>query len=118
MTLPISIVLLMQATVAPDRPADVVGRATRAVESDSVAPLVSLWQAAVARDSANLVALLGLATVARLTYAFPAAERHYAKIAARSPRSSHAAWAALGIAESRLYRRHFDSVATWFDSAA
>ena len=115
MSLTLSMFLLLQGV---DDPAGIVRAATHAIERDGVAPAVTRWQAVLARDASNVGALLGLATVARLAYDFPAAERHYATIAARAPRSSHAAWAALGVAESRLYRRHFDSVATWFDSAA
>jgi len=119
-TLPLITLLALQATVAAQRPADVVREATHAIESDSVGPAVARWRAVLARDSTNLAARLGLATIARLTYDFASADRHYAAIEARAPAlgTTYRAWSALGRAESRIYRLPFDSVTVWYDSAA
>lgn len=65
-----------------DEPATVVREATLAVEHDSVAPLRALWLARRATDSLDRAALLGLATLARLTYDYPAAERLYRSLTA------------------------------------
>ena len=85
-----SVFLVLQAAGVANGPATVVQSATRAVEHDSVARASTLWQAALARDSADLGARLGLATIARLTYDFAAADRHYAAIEARAPASGTA----------------------------
>ena len=60
-----------------DDPSAVVREATLAVEHDSVAVLRARWEARRAADSLDRAALLGLATLARLTYDYPAAERRY-----------------------------------------
>ena len=113
-----ALALLVQATTAAD-PAVVVWRAQQAVEADSAALLASAWQSALARDSNDVAALLGLATVARLTYDYPRADAYYSTIVRRSGEHSRfAAWAALGAAESRLYRLPFDSAAAAFTIAA
>ena len=111
-------VLVLQAVVAADHPADVVRQATHAVEVDSMGPAIVRWRASLARDSSDLGALLGLATIARLTYDDLGAERLYAIVVAGSPPgSSYDAWAALGRAESRLYRAPLDSASGWFVTA-
>jgi tetratricopeptide (TPR) repeat protein len=60
-----------------DDPSVVIREATLAVEGDSVAPLRSRWEARRNADSLDRAALLGLATLARLTYDYPAADRIY-----------------------------------------
>jgi tetratricopeptide (TPR) repeat protein len=82
----------------PDEPAAVVREATFAVEHDSVAALRARWLARRASDSLDRAALLGLATLARLTYDYPAAERlHRLLTAADSVRPDrYAAYARLG----------------------
>ena len=68
-------------TTAPPRdPRAVVREATRAVESQSAALPIARWQARLERDPADLEALLGLATLARLTYDYPGAESLYARL--------------------------------------
>ena len=112
-------VLVLQAVVAGSRPADVVRQATHAVEVDSTGPALVRWRASLARDSSDLKALLGLATITRLTYDDAGADQLYAMIAAGTPSgSSYAAWAALGRAESRLYHAPLDSASAWFVTAA
>jgi len=111
-------VLVLQAVVATDRPADVVRQATHAVEVDSAGPALARWRASLARDSSDLGALLGVATITRLTYEDASADRLYARVAAATaPGSSYAAWAALGRAESRLYHAPLDSASAWFVTA-
>ena len=53
-------VLVLQAVVATDRPADVVRQASHAVEVDSAGPALARWRASLARDSSDLGALLGV----------------------------------------------------------
>ena len=113
-----ALALVVQATATAD-PAAVVRGAQRAVEADSAARAATPWRSALARDSNDVAALLGLATIARLTYDYPRADGYYAAIARRSGgRGRYAAWAALGNAESRLYRLPFDSAAAAFTIAA
>lgn len=82
----------------PDDPAAIVHEATLAVEGDSVAGPRSRWVARRATDSLDRAARLGLATLARLTYDYPAAERLYdALIASDSTQPDRfAAYARLG----------------------
>jgi CHAT domain-containing protein len=71
-----------------DDPRTVVREATRAVENDGVAALRALWEARLVRDSADRPALLGLATLCRLTYDYPKAEALYRRLS--EPTSSAA----------------------------
>jgi tetratricopeptide (TPR) repeat protein/voltage-gated potassium channel Kch len=81
-----------------DEPAAVVREATLAVEHDSVAALRALWLARRASDSLERAPLLGLATLARLTYDYPAAERLYRMLTAGDSvrPDRYAAYARLG----------------------
>src|SRR4051794_40169623 len=63
------------AAQTPDDPRAIVFAAERAVTDDSGDVASARWRAALARDSSDRAALLGLATVARMTYDFPTAER-------------------------------------------
>ncbi len=65
-------------------PRDVVQSAERAVQDDSVATVRARWTEALRRDSSDRAAALGLASLARLTYDFTAAERLFAGILARA----------------------------------
>ena len=60
-----------------DDPPAVVRAATLAVEGDSAAALRARWAGRRAADSLDRAATLGLATLARLTYDYPAADRLY-----------------------------------------
>jgi len=73
---PLLLILAVAAGAAED-PRTVVREATRAVESDRAAELRGRWQARLDRDSTDRAALLGLATLARLTYDYPDAEAGY-----------------------------------------
>jgi len=69
-----------QATTPGELGRDVVLEATRAVERDSAAASDKRWRTRLQRNSADRAALLGLASLARLTYAYEAAESLYARI--------------------------------------
>src|SRR3954471_15647073 len=61
-------------------PRDVVHQAIRAVEADSATRLSSIWKSRLERDSTDRVAVLGLASLARLQYDYPEAERLYRRL--------------------------------------
>ena len=73
------------AAQTPDDPRTIVLAAERAVSDDSADVASARWRAALARDSSDRTALLGLATLARMTYDFPAAERLLGRLLARRP---------------------------------
>jgi tetratricopeptide (TPR) repeat protein len=66
---------LFARTQTPDDPRAIVLAAERAVTDDSAQVVSARWRAALARDSSDRAATLGLATLARMTYDFPTAER-------------------------------------------
>lgn len=75
-----------QQTGAQAEPAAraVVQAAERAVSDDSAEVVRVRWTAALQADSGDRAAALGLGSLARLEYDFPAAERHFREILARS----------------------------------
>jgi tetratricopeptide (TPR) repeat protein len=76
--LPVALLLLAASPDTLD-PHVVVGDVIRAIEGDSAEALAARWQAQVGRDSTNREAIFGLATLARLQYRYPDAERLYAR---------------------------------------
>jgi len=93
-----ALVVTMSAQRAED-PRTVLAHATRAVRADSVAPLRARWAARVQRDSSDRAATFGLATIARLTYDYPTAERFYRRLLVDSLRpDSYVAMARLALA--------------------
>ncbi|HEU4629380.1 MAG TPA: CHAT domain-containing protein [Gemmatimonadaceae bacterium] len=68
-----------------DDPREVVHGALLAVEGDSAPALAERWRARLERDPRDRAAMLGLATVARLTYDRTTAERRYRELLALSP---------------------------------
>jgi CHAT domain-containing protein len=82
----------------PDDPRSVLRRAAASVRGDSAAALRTRWQTRLARDSSDRAAALGLATIARLTYDYPAAERLYRRLASGGP-DRFAVYARLGLAQ-------------------
>ena len=68
----------------PDDPRAIVLAAERAVSDDSAQAASARWRAALARDSSDRAATLGLATLARMTYDFPTAERLLQRLLAGS----------------------------------
>jgi hypothetical protein len=86
-TAPVGLVAALLLSAAPtqgrgpDDPRAVVRAALRAVEGDSVEALARRWEARLRRDPRDCAAGLGLATLARLTYDLPAADRRYRQLA-------------------------------------
>ncbi|MEZ0332622.1 MAG: CHAT domain-containing protein, partial [Gemmatimonadales bacterium] len=64
-------------------PRVVVHTAERAVSDDSLETVRARWSAALAGDSTDRAAALGLGSVSRLTYDFAAAERYFTSLLAR-----------------------------------
>jgi tetratricopeptide (TPR) repeat protein len=97
----------------------VVRQAIHAVEGDSVSLVRVRWSARVQQDSTDRAALLGLATLARLTYDYPTADRLYPRLF--DPDSLHpdpyAAYARLGRAWSREERGQSDAAGDEFAQA-
>ena len=58
----------------------VVRGALQSVERDSVEPERARWLERLDQDSTDRAALLGLATLARLTYDYPTADRLYPRL--------------------------------------
>jgi len=82
-----------------------VRHALRAVEGDSALRVAARWRRALSRDPTDRRAVLGLATVARLTYAYAEADSQYRALLAPEPpalgdgaRDGAATYAALGVA--------------------
>jgi CHAT domain-containing protein/tetratricopeptide (TPR) repeat protein len=98
---------------------DVVRQAIHAVEGDSIAPVRARWSARLQRDSTDRAGLLGLATLARLTYDYPASDRLYPLLF--SADSLHpdlyAAYARLGRAWSLEERGRSDAAGDEFARA-
>jgi CHAT domain-containing protein/tetratricopeptide (TPR) repeat protein len=76
----LALVPTLTVTSTPGDPRSIVREATRAVENDGAAQVRDLWEASLARDSTDRGALLGLATLSRLTYDYPNAEVLYRRL--------------------------------------
>ena len=101
---------------AADDPRALLRSAVSAIEGDSVPKVAARWRARVARDSSDRPAAFGLATVARLSYDYPDAERGYTRLF-NGAHDRYAVYARLGIAlgfEMRSFNR--DAVSA-FDRA-
>src|SRR5689334_3912312 len=70
-----------------DAPRAVVRRAVAAVEGDSVAVVRARWAARLRSRPDDREAAFGLATLARLTYAYPDAERRFGALIGDGPRA-------------------------------
>ena len=97
----------------------IVRQAVHAVEGDSVGPVQARWSARLARDSSDRAGVLGLATLARLTYDYPTADRLYPRLYDESSRhpDAYAAYARLGRAWSLEERGRSDAAAEEFARA-
>jgi CHAT domain-containing protein/tetratricopeptide (TPR) repeat protein len=97
LSLALALSLVIRADSADD-PRAVVRRALRAVEGDSVRAVAAAWEKRLRGDPADRAAVLGLASVARLTYDYPAAERLYDQLLAGDSTAPdrYAAYARLG----------------------
>lgn len=84
-----------------DDPRALVREATRAVQVDSARWASARWQARLARDPSDRAAMLGLATLARLTYEYRTADRGYRELfATNSLRPDrYAIYARLGLTQ-------------------
>jgi hypothetical protein len=84
MIAPLLSIALSVSAVAPvdttDRAKMVVRQAVHAVEGDSIAPVRAGWSIRLQRDSTDPGALLGLATLARLTYNYAISDRLYPQL--------------------------------------
>jgi CHAT domain-containing protein/tetratricopeptide (TPR) repeat protein len=88
-------------SIRPPTPSEIVVAALRAVDADTAARLAAQWKSRVAHDSSDRSALLGLATLARLQYDYPTAQRLYQQIL-QSPEQQGdriRVYAALGMAQ-------------------
>jgi tetratricopeptide (TPR) repeat protein len=106
-------------TDTADAPRAVVHQAIHAVEGDSIGPVRARWSGRLLEDSTDRAAALGLATLARLTYDYPAADRLYSRLFnADSLRpDSYAAYARLGRAWSFEERGQSDAAGDEFARA-
>ena len=97
---------------AHDDPRAIVHEATRAIENEGEAELRALWQTRLERDATDRGAMLGLATLSRLTYDYPDAEVRYRRLSdpASSPADGFATYAHLGQAWA-LEERGFSNAA-------
>src|SRR4051812_16217861 len=88
-------------------PGAIVRSALRAVEGDSVPALRARWTTRLAADPADRAAMLGLATLDRLTYDYPSAERRYAELYGGSLAADRfSAYARLGAGQALDTRGH------------
>ncbi len=87
--------LLAQAAQPQLDPAGVVRLAVQAVEGDSVSAAAERWSASLARDSSQPAALLGLATLAQLTYRYPKADSLFRRLHAITG-PNHTRWGVMG----------------------
>jgi CHAT domain-containing protein/tetratricopeptide (TPR) repeat protein len=104
LSLLLSILILAPQGPKSADPAEVVLRATRGVMADSVNALTSEWKGALERNPADPAALLGLATLARLTYDYVAAEQWYQKLVPQVGPDRFSPWVGLGRAHGLLVR--------------
>ena len=100
MLLAVSLVVARPAGPQDD-PRVIVRSALHAVEGDSVATVRARWETRLRKDSTDRGALLGVATLARLTYDYPAAERLYRSLVAGARPDRYTAFAQLGLAWGR-----------------
>jgi CHAT domain-containing protein/tetratricopeptide (TPR) repeat protein len=88
------------APQAPEDPGAVVRTAVAAVRGDSVTQVRSRWEQRAARVGTDRGAALGLATLSRLTYDYPEAERRYrALIPSQGRLDRYAVYALLGLGQ-------------------
>ena len=106
------LLLLLQGVPAPGQgggapagdPRDVLLAARHAVEGDSVARVRGRWEQAVRRAPVDRAAQLGLATLARLTNDYAAADRAYAALVATDPARDDAVGAYARVGRALNYR--------------
>lgn len=97
-------------------PRAIVAVATRAVEGDSAGRLRARWTARLSRDAGDRSALLGLATLSRLQYDYPAATTAYRRLMSGSL-DRHSLYARMGLAEGLEERRYTGIARAEYDTA-
>jgi CHAT domain-containing protein len=98
----LAVALVVAHPPAPnDDPRVIVRSGLRAVEGDSVVSVRARWEAQLRRDSTDRAAVLGLATLARLTYDYPTADRLYQRLLVAARPDRYAAYGQLGLAWAR-----------------
>lgn len=95
------VLVLSRQPASGDDPRVIVRNGLRAVEGDSVTAVRARWEARLRKDSTDRAALLGLATLARLTYDYPTAERLYRSLVATARLDRYVTFARLGMAWKR-----------------
>ncbi len=95
-----SVAMPAGAQTAGVRARDIVHAAERAVSDDSADAVRARWGAVLERDSSDIAATLGMASLARLAYDFPAAGRLFQRML--SPARAADEWAVQ--AQIGLYR--------------
>lgn len=107
-----------RAAQSIEDPRAVVRSALRAVEGDSAPALRARWTARLAADPADRAATLGLATLDRLTYDYPSAERRYAALYRDSSAADRfTAYARLGAGQALDTRGHLTEAGDQLDRA-
>ena len=118
----LAILLVLQQSPRPgaESPRAVLLTAARAVEGDSTVAVESRWNARVQHDPGDRAALLGLATLARLTYRFPRADSLFTRLSASSSGAAdaYAPYASEGRANAFMSRGDMASAQEWFARAA
>ncbi len=95
----------------------VVSGALHAVQGDSVARVAARWRGRLSRDPGDRAARLGLAELARLTYALDAPMLYRRVCPAGQRPDSYAAYARLGLAEIEYTALRFPPALAQYDSA-
>ncbi|MGQ0649578.1 MAG: CHAT domain-containing protein [Gemmatimonadaceae bacterium] len=116
-TYALAIALLSQGPTRTPQARDIVRQAEEAVHRHSVASAESRWRAALRAHAADRAALLGAATLARLTYRYPSADS-LIRILRQGPADQYSVWAAVVVAQSWRERARDDSASSWFRMAA
>jgi CHAT domain-containing protein/tetratricopeptide (TPR) repeat protein len=99
--LPLTCWLFLTVPDSLEPPAAAVLAAIRAVEGDSAPALEARWKSKLGRDTTDRAAMFGLATLSRLRYDYPAAERWYRRVLGSDSvgHDALAAYALLGLAQ-------------------
>ncbi len=103
-----------------ESPRATVRHATAAIENDSVAVVAARWRVAANHRPADRFAVLGLATLARLQYAYPQADTLYRTLLPDSAGAldAIATYALLGQGLSARVRGAHRDAGSWFARAA
>jgi hypothetical protein len=119
LTARVLVVLVGAQAPGSEPPRAVIRHATAAVEGDSITAVAARWRRTAAHTPPDRSALLGLATLARLTYAYASADSLYGLLSADSGSVPDAAavYAALGRGFAARMRGAQRDAARWFERA-